>query len=342
MKKTYNFFVILTAVLLYFLSGCDYKPQSIGSDRQIFVIADSLLWLDVKDEVENAFHSYVYTPRSERSFILSRRSLDKLSGVKTRKNLMFIGTTDTQNAENDYLSQLIPQEFKDDVENNRSFYFFKDDLYVAQQINLIMVATDTKSFIKNFSLLKDDIFKRFNEKYFSRLKAGMFEIGQQFELEEFLVKNYGYKVNMQHDYFIANQDPAEKFVWIRRLEPDRWISIWRINEKEVAYTSEALFAIRNEMTQKYYDGDYIVKDETSLSNVLFRGQQTTKITGTWRNDSLIVGGPFRTYIVPKKDENSVYFIDIAVMAPARDKKPYLDQLEVIAHTFEFVKSQTSK
>ena len=166
MKKIYNFALILALVILYFLSGCDYKPKSIGSDRRIFVFADSLLWLDIKDEVENTFYSYVYTPRAERSFILSRRSLDKLSGVKTRKNLPFIGTTDTRNNENNYLNQLVPQEFKDDVENDRSFYFFKDDLFVGDQINLIMLAKDTESFLRNFSLLKDDIFKRFNEKYF--------------------------------------------------------------------------------------------------------------------------------------------------------------------------------
>ena len=59
MKKIYNSALILALAVLFFLSGCDYKPSSIGSDRRIFVFADSLLWLEIKDEVENTFHSYV-------------------------------------------------------------------------------------------------------------------------------------------------------------------------------------------------------------------------------------------------------------------------------------------
>ena len=41
------------------------------------------------------------------------------------------------------------------------------------------------------------------------------------------------------------------------------------------------------------------------------------------------------YAVQDK-QNSLYLVDIAVMAPDKDKKPFLDQLEVIAGTFEIV------
>lgn len=334
--------MIRSIAALYLFASCDYKPGSLGSDQRIFVFVDSLLWQDIKEDVEETFYAYVYTPRAERSFILARRSLDKLGGLKTRKNLLFIGTTDTRNKVNDYLDQIVPVEFKKDVIKGKSFSFFKDNLFVNDQISLFMIAKDKESFLEQFKINKENIFTIFKEKYFSRLESDMFEKGEQFELENFLEENYGYKIKVQHDYFIANQDPKEKYIWMRRLEPDRWISIWRKSENDVSFSRDTLFNIRNEMTKKYYEGDYIVDDETSIQEQLFLGWKAIKITGIWRNDSLIVGGPFRTYVVPKEDEKSVYFIDIAVMAPTRDKKPYLDQLEVIAHSFQFVRKETGK
>ena len=341
MKKVYKKLLLLICVVLA-VSGCDYKSSSLGSDRRIFVFADSLVWLDIKEDFKETFHAYVNTPRAEKSFIIQHKPLSTLSGFKGRKNIFFIGTTDKQTEVNKYISQIVPIQFRNDVNNDKSFYFFKDDLFMREQLSLFMIAKDTKSLLFNFKNFKRDIFNRFNEKYFARLKLGMFEKGEQIELEEFLKKNFGYYVKVQHDYFIANQELNEKYVWIRRINPDRWISIWKVDNTKVDFSQDNLFEIRNKMSKKYYEGDYIVKEETFVSNQMFQGEETLKITGIWRNDSVLVGGPFRTYLIPNEKEKSIYFLDIAVMAPSKDKKPLLDQLEVIANTFQFVSEKNKK
>jgi len=335
LKRISNYFLIIFLGMLFFIKSCDYKKTAIGDDRQIFVFADSLLWLDVKNEVEETFYNYVYTPRAEKSFVLSYRSLSKLNDLNGRRNLLFIGTTESGTQVNEYLLQIIPPEFVNSVNNDKGFYFFKDNLFLHQQISMFMLGKDKDHFLRNFRANRKDIFNNFNNKYISRLKERMYDKGEQTELEDYLINNFGYKIRVQHDYFLANQEPLENFVWLRRLDPDRWISIWKKNLQEVNFSPDSLFTIRNEMTKKYYDGDVVVTEETNIEKQLFIGKNTTKITGTWRNDSLIVGGPFRTYVVSKEEDNSVYFIDIAVMAPSKDKKVYLDQLEVIANTFTF-------
>jgi hypothetical protein len=316
-------------------NSCDYKPTAIGDDRQIFVFADSLLWLDIKEDIEQTFHKYVYTPRAEKSFIISWRSLNKLNDLKGRRNIFFIGTTKSGSEVNDYLLSFVPQEFINSVNNEESLYFFKDDLFLNQQISMFIIGKNKESLLSNFKQKSSEIFYNFNRKYMARLKDRIYQKGEQFDLEEYLVDNFGYKIRIQHDYFIANQEPKEKFVWLRRVDPDRWISIWKKDWQEVNLSPDSLFSIRNEMTKKYYDGDYIVEDETSITRVPFISADNIKITGTWRNDSLLVGGPFRTYVVPHPEEDAYYFVDIAVMDPTQDKKPFLDQLEVIAGTFSF-------
>lgn len=339
MKKAFN---ILILTFIIFLISCDIRPSALGLQQRIFVFADSLLWQEIGADVEETFNDYIYTPRAERSFNVSWEPLRNLKGLQNRMNILFIGTTDQKNLVNDYLLNSIPPEFVESVKEDRSFYFFKDDLFARDQISLFMLAKDSSSFKKNFEQLKINILDQFKTKYYSRLKQGMYEKGEQFGVEEFLTEEYGYKVRVQHDYFLANQSPEEKYIWLRRLDPDRWLSIWQADSSTDTFSYHSLISYRNRMTAKYYDGDYIVEKETKLDTVQFRGAPTIKMTGTWRNDSVLVGGPFRMYVVKNPEENKNYFIDIAVMAPDKSKKPFLDQLEVIASTFQFVNSDTVK
>lgn len=335
MNKIYNALTVIFSGLLLF-NSCEYKKTALGDDMQIFVFADSLLWLEIKEDVQETFYNYVFTPRAEKSFILSHRSLDKLNDLKGRQNLLFIGTLEKGSPVNDYLLSITPPEFVSRVENNNGFYFFKDNLFLQNQISLFMLAKNKNHFKENFLNNKRDIFNNFNKKYMARLEERMFEKGEQKDLEDYLIDNFGYKVRVQHDYFLATQEPDEKYVWLRRLDPDRWISIWKRDQQDVGLSADSLFHIRNEMAAKYYDGDVIVDEETTVTQEKFADWQIKKLTGTWKNDSLLVGGPFRTYVIPRPEEKAFYFVDIAVMEPTKDKKPFLDQLEVIAHTFNFI------
>jgi hypothetical protein len=327
--------LLIPLIIFLFVIQCKNYSSAMGSERQIYVFADSLLWKEIKPMVEECFHSYVYTPRAERSFFINRKSLEDLNSLKERLNLIFIGTTEDRNQVNDYLMKLIPAEFVNDVNNDKSFYFFKDNLFLGDQISLFMMAKNADSFKQIFPNLKNDIFKRFEEKYFARLKERMYKQGEQLDLEEFLETEFGYKVRVQHDYFIANQNPDEKYVWLRRMDPDRWLSIWKVKMDSSLFSLDSLIKIRNDMTIKYYDGDRVNFEETSLKMSSLGGQDVNKLTGTWTNDSLVVGGPFRMYAVPDIKDNSLYLVDIAVMAPSKNKKAFIDQLEVIAQTFTF-------
>ncbi|MCB0282477.1 MAG: DUF4837 family protein [Calditrichae bacterium] len=344
MKKTFKNpgLWLLAFVLLYLNSACDYKRSALGEHQHIFVFADSLLWLDVKDDVQETFYNYIHTPRAERSFTLEWLPLSQLNAVSNRMNFIFIGTTQPGTEVNDYLLKSVPPQFIEKVNNDENFYFFKNDLFMGNQISIFMLAKDATTFKENFSQTKNNIFDQFNAKYLARLEDSMFKQGEQDELEEYLAEHYGYKIRVQHDYFLANQNPDEKYVWLRRIDPDRWISIWRVKNDSLFYNKDSLMQIRNTMTGKYYDGDVVVDDETQLSQVDFLNRQAFKLTGTWRNDSLLVGGPFRMYTIYNAKNDSLYLVDIAVMAPTRDKKPFLDQLEVIASTFKFVVNEKTE
>ncbi|MGD9897950.1 MAG: DUF4837 family protein [Calditrichaceae bacterium] len=327
---------VASILILIMLNGCDYKVSTMGYPQKVFVVGDSLLWEDVKDDVVETFESILYTPHVEQSFFLEWIPLSRLNDYKTRMNLFLIGVDTESNPANDYISKILPENFKQDVRENKYFYFFKDDLFARDQIGLIMYAKDRSAFKNNFASNKNEIFNTFNQKYFDRLKTSMYEKGEQVKIEKHLSEVFGWMVKVQHDYFVATEDITEKYVWLRRYDPDRWLSVWRVPGDSTLINRDSLIALRNRMAGKFYEGDHAIEEDTYIAETKFNGQRTKKLIGLWKNDSLLVGGPFRTYAVYNPTDTSLYMIDIAVMAPGKNKKPFLDQLEVMANTFEVI------
>ena len=340
--------IVLAALLLvgatglFTISSCDMRPSSMGYPYRIFVFADSSVWKQVRRPIRDKFEGEVLTPRSEKKFRITYVPLNKLSAFKERMNLFFIGLLNEKGQVNDYLKQVLPENFKQGVREDRYFYVYQDNPFAREQIGLFMLAKDLKTFKYNFKRLQDQIYQNFLTKYYARLEKDMFDQGEQKKLEKYIADHYDFSIRVQHDYFIAIQDVPNNYLWLRRFDPDRWVSVCKIKGDSSMMHFDQLADIRDKYTKKYYQGDYVIREASYLKLAELNGQKTYKMVGVWRNDSIMVGGPFRTYVIDHPADSSLYFVDIAVMGPRYKKKPYLDQLEVIAHTFRILDGKADK
>ncbi len=333
---------IAVLVLSTLITSCDLKPTTMGYQHRLFVVADSTTWLSVEPLVRGAFETTIPTPLEEKEFVVSHITLDQLNGVRTRMNIVFIGLEEGKGETDRYLQKFLPQSFKDGVKQGKYLYLFNDDMFARDQIGIIFFAQNIIKFKEQFPLIQKEMLNTFKQKYFKRLAKGMFEKDENTELEDILKKYYGWSVRVQHDYFLALQDLDAHYVWLRRINPDRWISIWETEGTADSLSQEAFMDLRNQMARTYYQGDVVDTDDLIMETVDFLGHPAQKMSGLWRNDSLMVGGPFRLYTWFDADAHKRRFIDIAVRAPSKKKKPYLDQLEVIAHTFSLVNKEEVK
>ncbi len=331
--------LLLSFSVLVFINSCNIKPGTLGAQYRIFVVADSAFWQTVEPQVRAVFEKELVTPHSEKSYFITMIPLDQLNALNDRMNVFFMGIINGEGAVDQYLTKYMPQNFKQGVQEGKYFYSFNKDMFARDQISLIMMAADTSSFLANLEAMKSEIYNKFTEKYLARLKKTMFERDDNPSVQKFLRKHFGWSIQLQQDYFIANDDEETKYVWLRRIHPNRWISIWEMERTTDSLSLDTLKQIRNRMARKYYQGDIVVDEDLSLETVPFNGYPAQKMTGLWQNDSLVVGGPFRLYALKDTLKNKRYFIDIAVMAPGELKKPYLDQLEVMAHTFRAVEQE---
>ena len=328
--------LILISLIQILHSGCDYEPSSFGDFEKIYVFADSTLYDQVKPELGLTFDQFVYTPHSERSFYLDLQPLSMLETYQTRRNLLFIGLLNGRDEVSKFVTQALSENVQSTIRSGKVFEIFKSDLFATDQEVMFFTATDIANLKKNLSDRKDIIFNRLNTSYFQRLEKAMFLQGEQLEVEDYLAGQYGWKIRVQYDYEIVKETDDNRFIWFRRLNPDRCLFIYRFPYKNFDDEGRWIFQIRDSLTKVYFEGDSIDREDTYIQYINFHGMDAKKLIGVWQNRKYYIGGPFRTYAFADQDKKYMYLIDISVTAPGRRKKPYLDQLEVLANSFQFV------
>lgn len=335
LKKAFLSLIFITFYLTTFF-GCDYKPASYGDFEKIVVFADSTLYAQVQTELEQTFDQFIYTPHSEKSFYLDLQPLEMLDTYQTRRNILFMGLIDGDDEVSKFINTALSNQIKENIKQGTIFEIFQADLFASEQEVIFLPAVDREMLKSFLSDRKDIIFDRLHKSYFRRMQNAMFLKGEQEIIEEYLVKEYGWKIRVQHDYRIVKEVEDRSFVWFRRLNPDRCLFVYRFPFDNFSDNEKWLYSLRDSLTTVHYEADSIDTEDTYLQNIQFMEKEAQKLTGIWQNHRHYIGGPFRTYVFSDSTEKYAYMIDISVTAPGERKKPYLDQLDIMAHTFEFV------
>jgi hypothetical protein len=321
---------------LILVSGCDYKPASYGDFEKIVVFADSTLYNQVQTELEQTFDQFLYTPHSEKSFYLDLQPLTLIDTYQTRRNLLFMGLIDGKDEVSEFINGALSLQIKERVVNGDIFEIFQENLFSSEQEVIFLPAVNAQMLKKHLSERKDIIFDRLDKSYMRRMQNAMYLKGEQLYIEEYLSEEYGWKIRVQHDYRIVKEADDKSFVWFRRLNPDRNLFIYRFPYRKLDVEGNWLYNMRDSLTTVHFEADSIDKEDTFLRLVQFRGKETKKLTGIWQNHQHYLGGPFRTYAFADSTEAYMYLIDVSVTAPGERKKAYLDQLDIMANTFQFV------
>ena len=325
--------------MIMLIIGCDYKPASFGDFEKIVVFSDTLLFRQIQTELEQTFDQFIYTPHLERSFYLDLQPLSAFDTYQTRRNLLFIGLLDSDNEVSDFLNEALSIEVKEAVAEGKVFEIFKENVFATGQVVMFLPAVDIGSLKRNLSDRSEMIFKRLNTLYFERLASAMYMKGEQISLEQYLAEKTGWKIRVQHDYELVKEDKDGHYIWLRRLNPDRCFFIYRLKGNKMAQSGDWMYNLRDSLGTAFYEGDSIDREDTYLQFIDFLGYQAIKLTGVWQNHQYYIGGPFRTYFFYDEESGFTYVLDLSVTAPGQRKKPFIDQLEVMAQTFEIVSSK---
>jgi hypothetical protein len=320
-----------------------WMGDAVGFDDNIVVFADSSDWNIYQDALNSVFGKQIKMPAVERDFILKWAPFRDFERYRNQKNIFILGRLDSNDPVSQNIHELLSPEIIEGVKTGQYFFIPKQEPWALNQYLLLLIANSRDDMIQKIHDLGDLLYSDFRKFYYQRLKEQMFAQQEQKNLENYLVKNYPFMIRIQHDYFIADENLQEGYVWLRRVQPDRSLLIsWRPVPEDFNLTSRWVINERNRLAKKIYQGDVVVEEETKAYEVQFKKWNSIRLEGTWRNDQYVVGGPFRNLTFIDKESNLIYSLDFYVQAIGKRKKPYLDQLDVIIHTFEVNEHGVSK
>ncbi|RMI15297.1 MAG: DUF4837 family protein [Calditrichaeota bacterium] len=340
--------LVLTVIFLGILgAGCETKPPSIGELDEIYVFADSVDWPDYQHALDTLFGKITLMPVAEKEYLIRWRPFSEFEQYKTRKNLMLIARLDSKLPVSAEVSSLLSEEIKAGITSGKYFYIPQKDVWALEQYVVFLVAPTKNDMIQRLYDLGQLVYDDFEKAYYNRLRNQMFRYMENKDLEEYLAKHFPFTLRLQPDYILVDESLEERYVWLRRFQQlpngliDRSIVVhWMPYTDTIRITYDWIVKQRNRLAAKLYEGDVIVEEETRLVKGTFGNRYhqwpCLRLEGTWKNMKHLIGGPFRTIVFVDKKTNRIYMIDFYVTAPGRRKKPLLDQLEVIAHSFRLV------
>lgn len=328
-------------------SDVDLRPTAGGNPGSITVVTDSASWEGpIGEALREELGRLVFTlPQPEPAFDLKFQPLssnDALDRIKRQQNVVFVAPLDDTSNVAQFIKARLDSSVTQAVQKGRvSVLPPRKDLWYRQQLVYYVTGTNEQQVINALQKKSDEIRQHFNQLTRERKTFEMFEKGRQQALEDTLMKHHNFAVNVQHDYIIA-QDTAN-FVRLRRVLRDTWreFFVYYIENPDPSVISPSwIYNVRDSLSQKYIrgtmEGSYVEIDRRrplKTKNVNFLDRYAFETRGIWHMTEDAMAGPFLNYTFYDEQQDRIYMIDGMVFAPGYDKREFLRQIEVIAHTF---------
>ena len=337
--------IILVVTLIIVCFGCDSsnKPAK-GFEDEIFVVADSLEYLNIKSALASTFERIINTPQPEKIFTLKRISPAQVEKHKIKKNIIIAAPLNSGSYTSQFISAIVDSSVEMKLIEDPDFIILKENLWARNQLVAVLSAPSVDELNAKILSNSDDLlynFQKFSDnRLFNNLYNSKYE---QKDLQGRFLRDYGWFIYVQADFHLAMNNPAENFVWLRRApgsEMERWIFIHWIDNASPEYLNEdSVKVIRNRVTEKFLhtssNGGYVVvaEDYFTINEVNFNNHYALFTQGLWDLNIKGMGGPFVNYVFYDEDTQRLYMLDGSVYAPKYYKRNLIQQMDVTLQSF---------
>ncbi len=345
MKNKLSIFLFFVFSFLLLLSSCSTKRKAKGREDEIFVLADSSEYIQVKEELKKAFGKIIYTPQPEALFKLKRKSINALEKLKRKKNILIVAPVSSGSYTSKYLKKILGEKVKNLILKDSVYVINKYNLWAKNQLVMILTAPDINKLKERIVKNKDELLYYFRDFSNKRIAQGLYN--PKFEkkkIEAKMLSKYGWIIYVQADYTLAMEKPEDNFVWLRRgvnTDMERWIFVhWLNNASPEFLNKDSIDNERDRLTEKYYrtsdDKAYVVhyNDYKTEKEVNFNNRYAVMTQGLWRFSDNSGGGPFINYTFYDEDTKRIYMLDASIFAPKYLKKSIIQQVDVLLHSFK--------
>lgn len=343
-------FIIIVAVVAYaavqLIDWGEYQLRAEGDMYEIIVFADSSDFAVLEPVLREALGREIITPQPEQLFVLIREDIENLTRYRRTKNLLIMAPLDGEGQTAQYMNAALSERVKELVMAEEEFLINRYHSNARGQLTMYLTGPTLDHIYNNIMDNADRIFYHFHNFALQREMEGVTRERRyaKAELSEKFLEDYQWAMFIQHDYYLAINNPEKNFVWLRRATPpdmERWIFIhWIEDAEEHQITPQFIRETRDQLTQQFYrtvdDKAYvrIAPEYHELQEVNFKDRYGIKTRGLWRFSDFSGGGPFINYTFYDDETERIYMLDGSIFAPRYEKKKLILQVQALLNTFE--------
>lgn len=350
LKSTQNLFVLLIILLLMSCSSEQSKnggnkshlPVARGEANAILCVMDTTQWNGpVGEALRDIFSEYVPgLPQDETYFKLRNINPLKMNNIlKTGKSMIFVSTIDNQGAQSRAMQNYFTTASLEKILQDTALYRLpqKNQFARGQEILHLFGQTEVQ-LIAHLKRDKDVLRNYFMNIENQRISKSILKVREK-QIEKTLRETHGFDVQVPYGYDLAKNQ--RDFVWIRLLDPEYEKNIFvhyrPFNSKD---PFDEVLAFREEITSSYMrdiqkpDIFMTLQNENmNIREVNFKGKYAKEVRGLWKLSDISGGGPFVSYVFVDESQKRLYYLEGYVYAPSKDKRVFMQEIEVILNTF---------
>jgi hypothetical protein len=318
----------LALLFALLLGGCGGKQlPAIGPAYEIVVLAPAGKSV-LADEIGKVLGAEIITVRPEPRFQITKDVLDEYRYYTTRKILLAVGPPDDPS-----FQKLLRKATGTRTKADFPGLWIEVDPFSAGQI-LFVLTGDPQEIVRNVRARSEDLIGIVEDATVTLIMTTTFRAGEKPNARRAMTERWGWGLRLPLEWVVEDRSSAEtRFVRIWRDAPVAQIFVsWE--DGKVDRTPEEWLERRHELSWVHYDQDQVVWDTSRADSARTPFSQAgVALTGVWKNDKYVIGGPFEAWAFYCRDDDRTYLVDLSVYAPDREKRPLQRLLRAVARTF---------
>lgn len=328
------------------------KAKAHGRVNQILVIADSSLW---KGSVGDTFFyyfgaPYILLPQPEPIFDIVHITPEALSKQPLKKEFRTIVFLADLNDENSTTARLLRADLGAEklleIQNGKGYNVTTgQDKWALSQMLFYVNAFGEDKLKQCIAVNFPAIARKVNERDQSTVKATAYQGGEDLNLQGEILSKFNLTMKIPKGFKQAKYDGKTNTIWLRSDEREviANIIIHKLPYKsEKQLTKEGLKKIRDGISgiiTTQLPNTYMRVNDVDLplfvEKKTINNAYTLQAKGIWDIVNDFKGGPFVSNLMLNTKTNELVLVDGFVFAPGKDKRNYIQELELVLSTASF-------
>ena len=319
-KKNKNIIVIFFIVSFW---SCN-QSESSTNFKDIDVYTSFENEIPIRDILDGHLFDFKYfTPSPQNKYTTQIKNTNLFLEENNNSVIMLITTEEVH----DSISFKIANKLTDNSTNNVTLI---NDYYTKDQLLFVIKTKKIEDLPIILDINKEWILSKIKENEFLKLKNQNFNGTLNDSLIHNINLNYGLNMDIQEDYHLIKQNIDEKYIWLGRAYPYRWIFLYE-DIQQYYNTNKSTYQRLNQKFENILDINALPYN-TQFENIKIDNDEARKIYGVYGTKvdaENITGGPFITYLFDIPKTNKVLIASGFVNFPGKNKVYHLKELEYI-------------